>query len=98
MNQISMEKKERVSSEEREAALESDKQWNLHLARTFQSESGRIVLEKWKRLTVERRIDLILTNPQTGQRHPNPQEAIFARLGDENFIKDILTRIERAKQ
>ena len=97
MNQISMEKKERVSSEEREAALESDKQWNLHLARTFQTESGRIVLEKWKRLTVERRMDLILTNPVTGQRQPNPQEAIFARIGEEHFIKDILTRIERAK-
>ena len=97
MNQISMEKKERVSSEEREAALESDKQWNLHLARTFQTESGRIVLEKWKRLTVERRMDLILTNAVTGQRQPNPQEAIFARIGEENFIKDILTRIERAK-
>ena len=97
MNQISMEKKERVSSEERAAALASDKQWNLHLARTFQTESGRIVLEKWKRLTVERRMDLILTNPVTGQRQPNPQEAIFARIGEENFIKDILTRIERAK-
>jgi len=87
-----------ISEEEKQAAMDADHQWNMQLARTFQTDSGKAVLDRWKRGTLEKRLDLMLTNPMTGQKYPIPQEAIFARIGEENFVKDILTRIERAKQ
>nr|AKH47353.1 hypothetical protein [uncultured marine virus] len=86
------------TEKEIQAAKEKDRQFNLDLHKTFNTAPGKKVLAHFKRLTIDRRIDLILTNPMTGQKYPNPQEAIFARVGEENFIKDILTRIERAKK
>lgn len=92
-------KKELTEEEkaERQQQLEKENLFNIALAKTFSSDHGKIVLERWKRTTTEQRISLVLTNPQTGQRYPNPDSAVYARIGEENFIKDILTRIERAK-
>ena len=86
-----------LTEAEKEEAVNQENLFNIDLAKTFASETGKRVLERWKRTTVERRLDLVLINPTTGQRYPNPDQAIFARIGEDNFIKDILTRIERAK-
>ena len=86
-----------ASEAERLEGQNKEAQFNKDLAKTFSSDSGMKVLERWKKGTVEKRIDMVLTNPHTGVKYPQPAEAIFARVGEENFIKDIIKRIERAK-
>ena len=86
-----------LTEEEKEEAVNQENLFNIDLAKTFNTENGKRVLARWKRTTTEQRISLVLVNPTTGQRYENPTQAIFARIGEENFIKDILTRIERAK-
>lgn len=83
-------------TEQEKAAIEADKQFNLNLAKMFNTEPGKKVLEEWERRTYKRRIPLTLSNPATGQVYGNPEAARIARVAENNFILDILARIEKS--
>lgn len=86
-----------VSEAERLEGKNKEEDFDKHLVRAFQSDSGKIVWERWKRTILDKRIDIIMTNPATGAKQGTPQELIFAKVGEENFIKDIQARMERVK-
>ncbi len=89
-------KKKGEPTDQEKAALEADKQFNLTLAKMFNTAPGKKVLKEWEKRTYKRRIPLTLSNPATGQVYGNPEAARIARVAENNFILDILARIEKA--
>lgn len=91
MNQATMAK----SGKER--ALSIEEKFNNTLANLFDTDAGKIVLDRWKRTTLEKRVDFLITDTVTARKQEKPHSILFAEIGAENFVKDIVERIRRSK-